>query len=189
VVEAYRRATEAAAVAEPPSIAEPAPPLAPGGLRGGGVPWRIVGALAIVAVIVFLFVLGIVGGGGGGGGGGSKQAARPHKKHHRHQHQQNPKPPPQPTVASVQLRTTAEVWVCLVDENGKALVNGEILPAGETRGPFRASAFELNIGNGSVEMQADDRNFAVPPSSSPLGYRITPSGVSPLDPADRPTCT
>jgi cytoskeleton protein RodZ len=185
VVEEYRRATEAAP-AEPPPAPEPPAPLVPGGWGRARVPWRLVGVGVVVAVVVFLFVLGIVGG-GGGGGGSPKHAGRSHHRHHHHK--QAPKPPPQPTEASIQLRTTAEVWVCLVDESGKPLVNGEILPAGETRGPFRATTFDLNLGNGSVQMRADDRDFSVPPSSSPLGYRVTPSGVTPLDPAKRPTCT
>jgi cytoskeleton protein RodZ len=185
VVESYRRATEAAAPEPPPAPEQPAP-LAPGGWRPTTVPWRAIGVVAVAAVIVFLFVLGIVGG-SGGGGGSSKQAAGTHHRHRPHHHAN--KPPPQPTEASVELRSTAEVWVCLVDQAGKPLINGEILAAGDSRGPFRASAFELNLGNGSVQMRADDRDFAVPPSSSPLGYRITPSGVSPLDPASRPTCT
>jgi cytoskeleton protein RodZ len=184
VVESYRRATEVAA-AEAPAVPEHPPPLAGGGWRAIAVPWRAVGALVIVGVIVFLFVLGLVGG-GGGGGGRSTQAAR---HHHPHRHHHAPKPPPQPTEASVQLRPTADVWVCLVDQTGKPLINGEILAPGDTRGPFRATSFELNLGNGSVEIRADNRNFAHPPSSSPLGYRITPTGVSPLDPSQRPTCT
>jgi cytoskeleton protein RodZ len=188
VVEAYRRATEGAA-AEPPPPPETPVPLAPGGWRGAGVPWRLVGAIAVVAVVVFLFVLGIVGGGGGGGGGGSSKQAAGHAHHHRHHPNRAAKPPPQPTEASVQIRSTSEVWVCLVNQAGKPLVNGEILPAGQTRGPFQASAFELNLGNGSVQMRADNRDFPVPASSSPLGYRITPSGVTPLDPSQRPTCT
>ena len=186
VVESYRRATEAAP-AEAPTAPEPPPPLAAGGWRATAFPWRIAAAAAVAAVIIFLFVLGIVGG-GGGGGGPSTQATR-HGHHHRHHHHRANQPPAQPTEASVQLRTTAEVWVCLVDQAGKPLIKGEILPPGQARGPFRASAFELNVGNGSIELRADDRPFAVPASSSPLGYRITPSGVTPLAPADRPTCT
>jgi hypothetical protein len=186
VVEGYRRATEAATPEAHPAAPEPPAPLAAGGWRTRALPWRVVGAAAVAAAIVFLFVLGIVG--GGGGGGTSTQAGR-HGHHHGHHHQRANNPPPQPTEASVQVRTTADVWVCLVDQTGKPLINGEILPGGQSRGPFRASAFELNIGNGSIDLRADDRAFAVPASSSPLGYRITPSGVSPLDPSKRPTCT
>ncbi len=186
IVESYRRAAEAAPV-EAPVVPEQPAPLAPGGWRATTMPWRAVGVVAVAAVIVFLFVLGIVGGGSGGGGGSSKQAARTHHRHRPHHHATAP--PPQPTEASVQLRSTADVWVCLVDQAGKPLINGEILGPGDTRGPFRAGAFELNLGNGSVQMRADDRDFAVPASSSPLGYRITPGGVSPLDPSSRPTCT
>jgi cytoskeletal protein RodZ len=89
---------------------------------------------------------------------------------------------------SVELRSTATVWVCLVDDGGGTFVNGETLTANEVRGPFEGSAFEVTFGNGSVEMTVDGEPAEVPPVAEPLGYRITPSGVRELEPSSAPTC-
>jgi len=97
-------------------------------------------------------------------------------------------PRAQPDRVSVRLRSSGTVWVCLVDDRGRALVNGETLVAGEARGEFRARAFEVTFGNGAVEMEVDDEPVDVPDLAEPLGYRITPGGVRELDPASRPTC-
>ncbi|HEX2359557.1 MAG TPA: hypothetical protein VHH72_07045, partial [Solirubrobacterales bacterium] len=79
-------------------------------------------------------------------------------------------------------------WVCLVDDRDRALVNGETLTSAERRGPFDGSAFEVTLGNGSVEMTVDGRPAVVPPVAEPLGYRITPRGVRELAPSLRPDC-
>jgi hypothetical protein len=81
------------------------------------------------------------------------------------------------------------VWVCLVDQSGRPLVNGETLTAGQSRGPFRAPSFELNLGNGAIQVTANGQDVGVPTSPNPLGYRITPTRVSPLSSTSRPTCT
>jgi hypothetical protein len=88
----------------------------------------------------------------------------------------------------VELRPSADVWVCLVDDRGRPLVDGETLASGESRGPFTAPGFELTLGNGSLEMTVNGQPADVPPSASPLNYRITSSGVKQLDAASGPTC-
>jgi cytoskeleton protein RodZ len=89
---------------------------------------------------------------------------------------------------SLQIRSSADVWVCLVDDRGRALVNGETLTSGESRGPFASRGYEVTIGNGFVEMTVDGEPADIPPVAAPLGYRITPSGVRELDPSSQPTC-
>ena len=89
---------------------------------------------------------------------------------------------------SVELRGTATVWVCLVDDQDRAQVNGETLTANEVKGPFEGPAFEVTFGNGSVEMTVDGEPAEIPPVAEPLGYRITPSGVRELEPSSAPTC-
>jgi hypothetical protein len=88
----------------------------------------------------------------------------------------------------VQLRSTGEVWVCLVDAEGRRLVNGEILAADEARGPFAARGFEMRFGNGLIEMAVDDQPIKVPPLAEPLGYRVTPTGARRLAPGAQPDC-
>jgi cytoskeletal protein RodZ len=90
---------------------------------------------------------------------------------------------------SVELRATADVWVCLVDATGDQLVNGETLTAGQDRGPFAGKSFELTLGNGSVEMTVDGEPVRVPALAEPLGYRVTRSGAQRLDPGSQPSCT
>jgi cytoskeletal protein RodZ len=89
---------------------------------------------------------------------------------------------------SVELRATAPVWVCLVDDSGTPVVDSETLSAHQSRGPFRAGRFDVTLGNGSVEMTVDDRPADVPPVAEPIGYRISPTGVRKLSPSSRPTC-
>jgi cytoskeletal protein RodZ len=93
----------------------------------------------------------------------------------------------QPTEVSLSLHPTGTVWVCLVDDTGKALVN-ETLTADAARGPFEARGFEVNLGNGAIEIDVNDRPFQIANPADPQGYKINPQGVSALDPSARPTC-
>lgn len=89
---------------------------------------------------------------------------------------------------TVELRPSATVWVCLVDEDGRALVNGETLVADDARGPFEGRRFDMTLGNSSVELRIDGELAEIPPAAEPLGYRITTEGMRELDPAAQPTC-
>jgi hypothetical protein len=97
-------------------------------------------------------------------------------------------PSVQASVVSVELRSTGTVWVCLVDDDDRAAVNGETLTANQVRGPFDSRAFEVTLGNGSVEMTVDGEPTEIPPLAEPLGYRITSRGVRELDPSSQPIC-
>lgn len=87
------------------------------------------------------------------------------------------------------LATKAEVWVCLLDEKGRPLVEGEVLQGGVEEGPFHSGSFTVAFGNGEVAMQVDGRQADIPESASPLGYAIDPQGeLRPLPEGERPTC-
>jgi hypothetical protein len=94
----------------------------------------------------------------------------------------------QVSSVSVQLRSTADVWVCLIDDRGRRLVNSETLTANETRGPFDGTGFQLGLGNGSIQMTVNGQPAKVPPTSSPIGFRIDTTGVHKLSPSSRPDC-
>jgi hypothetical protein len=138
-------------------------------------------------LVIALIVVGLSGGGGdeppGGAsakkGGGQGQAQRNASEARL----------ATPGV-TVRLVAGAEVWVCLLDADGEALVNGEILPAGAEEGPFRSGSFTVSFGNGEVSMQIDGEEASIPETSSPIGYAIDESGeLTPLSDAERPTCT
>ena len=155
----------------------------PLGLRG-----PVWGGLAVAVLLGVVVVLGLTGGSGNGGdhgAGGSRPGART---------QASPtttsaaEAPPQASEVSLQLAPIGTVWVCLVDDRGRALVNGLTLATGEARGPFRAGGFKVTFGNGEVRMEVDGKPVEVSQVAEPLGYQITTQGVRQLDPAARPTC-
>jgi cytoskeleton protein RodZ len=143
--------------------------------------------LTIAALAGVVAVLGFTGGDGGERAGGEGRGAG------TQQGEASPtvtsaEPPPRPSEVSLELTSTGTVWVCLVDERGRALVDGATLVPGERQGPFRAGAFKLTLGNGEVGLEVDGRAVQVPQLAEPLGYQITPQAVRELDPAARPTC-
>jgi Helix-turn-helix domain len=92
-------------------------------------------------------------------------------------------------AVALALTTTAEVWVCVLDAGGHALVGGRVLPGGVEEGPFHSGSFTVAFGNGEVAMQVDGKEIEVPASASPLGYAIDSKGhLTSLTEAKRPTC-
>jgi hypothetical protein len=151
-----------------------------GGPRGVALAGLVVLAVIAVAVIA---IVAIPGGSGEGGPAG-----------HRHPVARKAKPqakPPTPikTGVTVELAASAEVWACLLNAKGKALVDGLILEAGTEKGPFHSGSFTVSFGNGEVKMVIDGREADIPATSSPVGYAIDSAGeLTKLDEAERPTC-
>jgi cytoskeleton protein RodZ len=192
LIREYARSRESAEHAPAPgepladSLTEPLMTHAPGAPRA---PLRLSPSLllglAAAGIVGLLIVLGLTGGSDNGG--------------HARSDEQGASPPPsasqaqgttttQPASVSVRLEPTGTVWVCLVDDRGRGLVNGETLTSGQTRGPFESKAFKVTLGNGEMQMTVDGEPFAVPAVAEPVGYSITPSGVHTLTSSAQPTC-
>jgi cytoskeletal protein RodZ len=143
----------------------------------------------LVLVVVGLVILGTVGGSGSGDDGKSAKG-----KSRGAKVAGTPAPTTSTTSTtpsgqvSVELRATAPVWVCLVDDRGTPVVDSQTLSADKTRGPYSGSRFEVTFGNGSIEMTGDGHPARVPAVAEPIGYRITPNGVRTLDHSSQPTC-
>jgi cytoskeleton protein RodZ len=192
LVDQYRRTAEGADRVEP----IPHQVVQPGIRRRGRSikPVAVLFAGLVAAVLLGLVIVGALGGSDDGGDTADQRGGRATgSAAEATTTGEAPAPAGQPpTVAafevSLELRSTGAVWVCLVDDEGRAPVNGETLAAGDVRGPFASRAFEVTLGNGSVEMTVDGEPAEIPPVAEPLGYRITPRGVGELDPASQPTC-
>jgi cytoskeleton protein RodZ len=170
---------------------QPSPPL-PGGETRRGPRRRVPPAVAVsIGLVAVVGLVGLLWGGGGDDGGtvssqparGAPSSAVPsvHQTAERHSGQR---------AMELSLTTTAELWVCLLGEDGEPLVDGLVLPSGAEEGPFRSGSFTVSFGNGEVEMRIDGRDSEIPESASPLGYEVGPGGdLSPLSESERPTCT
>ena len=148
-------------------------------------------AVLVVAAAVGVVVVAALGGesttDGGGGAGSANQQQAGDSAATESTTSSTTTTTTQPTEVSLSLHTTGTVWVCLVDDTGKALVNETLTPE-TARGPFQARGFEVNLGNGAIEMDVNDRPFQIANPAEPQGYKINPQGVSALDPSARPTC-
>ena len=151
----------------------------------------LVGLVVIAVIAVAVVAVVAIPDGGGSKGGGSPGSSSRHQTQGNRQAATKPKAP-SPTSkpgVSVRLTASAEVWVCVLNAHGKALVDGQILQAGAEEGPFRSGSFTVSFGNGEVEMKIDGREAEIPATSSPVGYAIDTSGeLSELEEAERPTC-
>jgi cytoskeleton protein RodZ len=160
----------------------------PVGRTSSGPPGVALASAVVIAVIAVaaIVIVAIPSGGGSESGRGPhrrdvvRKAKRPDAKS---------SPGPVKTGVTVELAAGAEVWACLINAKGKALVDGLILEAGAEEGPFHSGSFTVSFGNGEVKMRIDGREADIPATSSPVGYAIDSAGkLTKLDEAERPTC-
>jgi cytoskeleton protein RodZ len=89
----------------------------------------------------------------------------------------------------LKIEPTGEVWACVLNAKGKAVVDGQTLAAGETAGPFRSGGFTAAFGNGSVHVLVDGKALETPDTPSPMGLTIDSQGkVHELPEGKRPSC-
>ncbi len=97
--------------------------------------------------------------------------------------------PKAPRPVALTIEPTGEVWSCVLDGKGKRLVNGVILTAGETRGPFHSHSYSAAFGNGSVTVTVDGRPAHTPKTPSPMGFSVDRHGkLHQLPEGKRPSC-
>jgi hypothetical protein len=141
-------------------------------------------------VIVLLIVLLATSGSSPNKATGTSSAAKSTTTKPRRHAAAAPAPPAstQPLVA-LSLKPTAELYVCLIGDNGRKLIPGLELQPGETTPTYHARRFKITLGNSSVKMIVDGRSRTVPPSSQAIGYSITKArGRQPLSTGQLPTC-
>jgi cytoskeleton protein RodZ len=155
--------------------------------RGVGVSPRGVAAIVTGLVVAALLAIGLSTGGGSSGGGAPHERRAKAKSPGGGKHRQG-----KPATAghSLLLAAKEEVWVCLLNGKGNPLVDGVILVAGESEGPFRSGSFTVALGNGAVTMTVDGKQQNLPEPSSPIGFAVPADGpVRELPEGERPTCT
>jgi len=172
---------------EPWHRANDVPQAPPGGGTSSGPRGVALAGLAVAAVIAVAVIAIVAIPGGGGGESGPA--------HDRHRIARRARPEAKPPAASVktgvtiELAASAEVWACLLNAKGRALVDGLILEAGAEEGPFHSGSFTVSFGNGEVKMLIDGREAEIPATSSPVGYAVDSTGkLTKLGEAEWPTC-
>ncbi len=150
-------------------------------------PWAVIG-LVLLAVVVALYFVGRKGNTPSSTGTHSNTSNPGHHRHPATTHHATAKAKGPPTKVKLQLVATGQVYVCLVDGAGKRLIPGVIFSPGQTIPTKTSSKLLLTLGNASVKMTVNGKPVAVTPSSSPIGYLLTPSAHSTLPPSQQPRC-
>jgi cytoskeleton protein RodZ len=164
-----------------------------GATSGGPSRGYLIAVGAIGLVIVVLIVLLVTGGGSPkkGNGASSDTATTQRVSTAKHGHK-TPAPHRRASttdLVALSLRPSALVYVCLIGDDGRKLIPGLELQAGESTRTFHARRFEVTLGNSSVTMIVDGIPRTVAPSSQAIGYSITKAyGRRPLTSAQLPTC-
>jgi cytoskeleton protein RodZ len=148
---------------------------------------------AVCLVIVLLIVLLATGGGSSKNGSGSSHTPTA-KSHATHSSRHTGAVTTggrtsQSAFVALSLKPSAEVYVCLIGDNGRRLIPGTLLAPGVSTPTYRARRFEITLGNNAVTMYVDGRARTVPPSTQAIGYSITKAkGRHLLAAGELPTC-
>jgi cytoskeleton protein RodZ len=195
LVEEYRLHYERPSEPPEPIVSSPRKVRVPHGSGTRGRPSRgYLALVGIVVVVIVLLIVGLISDGGKGKSttGTSTQTDTTAKHQARHgggAHRASGTSTGATSVVALSLRATGTVYVCLIGEGGKRLINGQTLEAGTRTPTFHAKRFELTLGNNAVALAIDGTPRAVPASSGAIGYTITKSGRRTLAEGHLPTCT
>ena len=151
-------------------------------------PWLGPALVVLVVLVLILGALYALGSWGGNDNGSPNAAATATATPANGKSKK--KKPPAPTRVTLQIVPTGIVNVCLVDANGKPLINNQDLQAGHNSKRYRGKRFRVSFGNGQARLKAAGHTIDVPDRSTPVGYDVRP-GKRPreLSAARRPTCT
>ncbi|HEX5761573.1 MAG TPA: helix-turn-helix domain-containing protein [Solirubrobacterales bacterium] len=168
---------------EAPRRMEPVGSAVPAG-RGRRLGGRALTVPVVLAVGALLVAVGVLG----DDGDDAASPVNPAGREDRPPTQPTRTVPARPGVA-LELTASDEVWVCLLDAEEEALVDGLILAPGEEAGPFRSERFSAAFGNGAVQLTVDGEPARTPASSGPVGYVIDAEGeLRALEEGERPDC-
>lgn len=90
------------------------------------------------------------------------------------------------TRATLKLVPTGTVWVCVETPAGVKLIDHVTEDAGSVIPALSGSELLVTLGNASMTVTADGKPYRLAASASPIGFSVTPKGVSVLP--QGPTC-
>jgi cytoskeletal protein RodZ len=163
-----------------------------GGSGGGGrgVPRWVFAAVVVLALLVALWAVGSLGGGNGGTTTPTSASTTTRKPTERRSPSTRRRAAPAvPTQASVRIVPTGQVYVCLVDGNGRRLIPGTVFQPNQTIPLQRSKTMRLTLGNNQVQVRVNGHAIGVPASSSAIAFSLTARGAKRLSASQAPTCT
>jgi len=151
-------------------------------------------AVGVIGVVIVLLVVLLIAGGGGSGTTTPTTSAVSTTARSGHgtgaaRHGAPARGTASSGIVALSLKASALVYVCLIGDDGRKLIPGTELAAGENTPTYHARRFEITLGNSAVTMYVDGRPRTVAPSSQAIGYSLTKArGRRLLAQGQLPTC-
>jgi cytoskeleton protein RodZ len=132
----------------------------------------VVVVLGILVVLGSLYLLGV-------SGGGDDEMEPPAAVESA-----TPTPRPSPSAKErrqkraaarpmrVSIVATGQVYVCMEDSRGRAVVDKETLEAGQRTRTFRGRRFKVTFGTAAARIRQNGKNYRVAESRDPVGYEL-----------------
>jgi cytoskeleton protein RodZ len=132
----------------------------------------IVVVLGIVALVGALYLLGVSGNDGGDEQEppAAVETATPAPKKSSSSRRKKRAAATRPMRVSI--RATGEVYVCMEDSRGKAIVDKETLSAGQRTRTFTGRRFKVTFGTAAARIRQNGKSYRVAESQDPVGYEL-----------------
>jgi hypothetical protein len=134
---------------------------------------------AVVAVLIFLVVLGLVG----GNEKGSKQSARTSTERKRPAQPRHRHPAARPATVTLKVVPMGPTYICLDRGPGTPHLFEGTISVPQT---FTGRKVRINLGRTAGQLILNGKQFPVPPSATPVGFEFSTTGSKPIPPAERP---
>ncbi len=130
--------------------------------------------VGIIALLGVLYLLGVAG-------NDEKEpptntdatpTATPAKKKAAKKKQRNQSSGASTRPMRVRISATGQVYVCMEDSRGRAVVDKQTLNAGEATRTFTGRRFKVTFGTSSARMRVNGRSYGVASSREPVGYEL-----------------
>jgi cytoskeleton protein RodZ len=134
----------------------------------------VIVVVGIIALLAVLYLLGRFGDDEGRTPATNVEAtptATPKKSSSSSKKKKRAASPPSKSMR-VRISATGQVYVCMEDSKGRAVVDKQTLDAGESTQTFRGRRFRVTFGTSAARMRVNGKSYGVATSKEPVGYEL-----------------
>src|SRR5215208_7568955 len=132
----------------------------------------LVVVLGVVVLLTSLYVLGVSGGGGDDEGEPPVAVETPTPTPDKPSTKERRRKRAASRPMRVSIVATGQVYVCMEDSRGRAVVDKETLEAGQRTKTFRGRSFKVTFGTAEARIRQNGNDYRVASSRDPVGYEL-----------------
>jgi cytoskeletal protein RodZ len=132
------------------------------------------GLIVVLGVVLLLAALYVLGVSGGGNDDNEPPAAveTPTATPKKSSSKERPQKQAAARPMRVSIVATGQVYVCMENARGRAVVDKETLEAGQRTKTFRGRRFKVTFGTAAARIRQNGKDYRVAVSRDPVGYEL-----------------